>query len=373
MQLEFFHPELTRFAFVIGIIVGILFYDRRYQLVGGIAVPAYLSFTLFLPIIAPAVVAVALATYLLTFWALPYLTRLSPAANFGALVLTSATLHLILDISLLQLGYVDPSSQLLRGIGYVVPGLIAHDFNRQGIRQTLRNMTLSTLIVMLVLLLIAYLLPTHGRTYYSIDIELYTIDLTMMPLLIFLSVVAWIGVSRYQNLRCGGFLGAGFVSLLILKPIELLVFFIVAITTLIIVRVLLLPRAILFGRRRFAAHILTGACLSWLVFRFLELVWDSPTLAVTTPSLTIVSVLLPGLLAHDFDRVGVGRTIAGVSLSVVFILSGTLLISVVWFNWEITIAAMCLLLFLMSSYLLFGIRLLRNTSASQEPSVGESK
>lgn len=303
-----------------------LFYERRHLTTGGIAVPGYLVFALFQPFILPAVFLAALLSYIAIYKGLARLMLLPGAAKFSLTILVSAGIHLALDMFLLTYTSVEASSPLLRGIGYVVPGLIAHDFSRHGIGKTVLNIGAATAVVAVVVIGLLFTFPDLARLETSPVQDVFPVELAYLPLLVFLSLVAWLGVVRLHGLRCGGFLGGAYLTLLVLQPGELVRFIAAAIMTLMVVRVLLDPVAILFGRRRFAAHMLIGACLSWAAFRISELHLDGETISVVTPSLSVLGVLLTGLLANDMDRVGIGRTLLGAFCSVTFTLTGTLLL-----------------------------------------------
>lgn len=326
MTPEFLHPELVRFAFVLGVVISIKFYDERHLTTGGIAVPAYLGFAVFFPLLAPLVIVIALLTFVLVHLILPRFMILSAAAKFSLLVVVSSGFHLLLDAFYISAVPMDDNEALLRGLGYVVPGLIAHDFSRHGVQMTLRNVFLTSVIVALVIAGLAFIAPEFGRFYPSENYSLYPVTLQAMPMLVFLSLIAWVGLTRFCNYRCGGFLGGAFMTLLILQPMELAVFAVTALVTIWVVKYWVEPYTILFGRRKFAAHILVGAILSWLIFIFRETVLVSYTISTVTPSLAVVGVLLTGLLASDLERVGVYRTGIGVLGSVSFTLVGTLLV-----------------------------------------------
>lgn len=326
MTPEFLHPELVRFAFVLGVVISIKFYDERHLTTGGIAVPAYLGFAVFFPLLAPLVIVIALITFAVVHVILPRFLILSAAAKFSLLVVVSSGIHLILDALFLGAVSMDDNEALLRGLGYVVPGLIAHDFSRHGIQMTLRNVLMTSVIVATAIAVLSYLAPEFGRFYPSKDYALYPVTLQAMPMLVFLSLIAWVGLTRFCHFRCGGFLGGAFMTLLILQPMELAVFAVTAAATILTVKYGVEPYTILFGRRKFAAHILVGAILSWMVFIVREAVFLSYTISTVTPSLAVVGVLLTGLLASDLERVGIYRTGIGVLGSVAFTLAGTLLV-----------------------------------------------
>lgn len=349
---QYYHAELARFAFVLGIVVSLLFYERRHLTTGGIAVPGYLAFGIFQPLIVPGVFLAALMSHLVVHRGLARIIIISKAAKFSLTILMSAGIHLLLDAALITFASVEVSSPLLRGIGYVVPGLIAHDFSRHGIWNTSFNIGIASSLVALALITIVSIFPELARLEVSPVMDPFPVALAYLPLLIFLSLIAWLGIVRVHGLRCGGFLGGAYFTVLVMQPEELIRFAAAAFMTLIIVRVFLDPIAILFGRRRFAAFMLIGACLSWAAFRVSELYFAGQTISAITPSLAVVGVLLTGLLASDMDRVGIGWTLLGTWLSVAFTLTGTLLAVEIATFQRASVAGPLLILFLTGSALM---------------------
>lgn len=325
MMEQYYHPELLRFTFVLGVVVSLLFYDRQHLTTGGIAVPGYLAFAIFQPLIVPAVVFSALLALALVRRFLARRILMSDSTVFSLTVVTSAALHALLDYSLVSLELISPSSPLMRGIGYIVPGLIAHDIDRHGLRQTLVNTGSATAIVACAVLAVVFIDPHLARLEASPVRDVFPVDLSYLPILILMGVLAWLGVARRHGLRCGGFIGGGYIALLLLQPWELARLVIIAALTLTLVR-LLSQHAIVFGRRLFGAHMVIGALLAWGSFRWSELYGDGDTIAVVTPSLSIVGMLVAGLISHDADRVGIARTALGMSLAATLALSGTLLV-----------------------------------------------
>ena len=323
---QFYHPDLVRFAFVLGLVVSILFYERRHLTTGGIAVPGYVAFAVFDPLILPALLITALTTHGLVHLGLARLVLLPSDAKFSLTIVVSAGLHLVADLGLLASAGPGAGSQVLRGIGYVVPGLVAHDFARHGVARTITSVSVTSGVVAAALLVAVLALPETARLFPSPEGAPFAIAVDLLPLLVFLSLIAWLGLARVHGLRCGGFLGGAFLTILVAQPGELLRFLATAAATLLIVRRVLDPAMILFGRRRFAAHMLVGSCLSWLTFRVSEAYLAGETIAALKPSLAVLGVLLTGLLSHDMDAGGVGRTLLGATLAVVFSLAGVLLV-----------------------------------------------
>lgn len=357
MTAEFLHPDLVRFAFILGVAVSITFYDHRHLTTGGIAVPAYLSFSIFIPLLAPLIFTIALLTFFVVHIVMPRIFILSASAKFSFQIIVSSAFHLALDIAYFGAVAADDNEALLRGLGYVVPGLISHDFSRHGIATSTKNILLTSSLVAVVLFAIVHLMPDLGRFYPSQGFSLYPVSLQATPLLVLLSLIAWVGLTRFCDFRCGGFLGGAFLTLLILQPEELLFFAIAALVTIGIVKYLIEPHTILFGRRKFAAHILVGGVLSWIIFIVRESVFASYTISTVTPSLAVVGVLLTGLLASDIERVGIGRTAIGIMGSVAFTLIGTLCVVDILFHGVSSYTVpMLLALVAMVSITVFGVR-----------------
>lgn len=322
----FLHPDLVRFAFVVGIVFSVVSYETRYLTTGGVVVPGYIALSVFLPYSAPVILVVALMTYFIVHVAIARVASLTAPARFSVTAVISAALHLVIDGALVFSGAVEPTSPMLRSIGYVVPGLIAHDFARHGIWKTSANILLTSLQVFTVLLVAALALPETGRLFASPREDALLIDLTLLPLLIFFSLIAWLGLARFRNLRCGGFLGAAYVTLLVPQPSEILFFLAATAATAAIVRYAIAPHAILFGRRQFAAYLLVGGCLSWILLKVREVLLVDYTISVVTPSLAVIGVLLTGLFAFDLERAGLARLSLGTAIGAAFTFASVYLV-----------------------------------------------
>lgn len=105
---------------------------------------------------------------------------------------------------------------------------------------------------------------------------------------------------------------AGYLALFALQPMWLAGTIVVAVVTWGVVR--LLERfLLLYGRRLFAMHLLTGMLLGQAVMlagRGLTH-WDW--------GISVIGWIVPGLLSRDFDRQGFMPTVAATALAVVVI------------------------------------------------------
>jgi poly-gamma-glutamate biosynthesis protein PgsC/CapC len=104
------------------------------------------------------------------------------------------------------------------------------------------------------------------------------------------------------GLTPGGIIVPGYVALLLDRPPALLGFLIVALASYGVV--LLLGRfAMLYGTRRFAIAVLAGLTLST------GAQWAAPLLMPNYVEWVGLGFIVPGLLAHQFDRQGVVPTL----------------------------------------------------------------
>jgi poly-gamma-glutamate biosynthesis protein PgsC/CapC len=118
---------------VIGIVVSLAVLELTGVMAGAIIAPGYLALLLDQPRALLAVLAAVVGTHvivsLLTPWLLLYGTRRLAVSILVGLVLASGLAALRGELA----------SELLvwAGLGYIVPGLIAHQWHRQGLLPTL--------------------------------------------------------------------------------------------------------------------------------------------------------------------------------------------------------------------------------------------
>ncbi len=134
---------------------------------------------------------------------------------------------------------------------------------------------------------------------------------------IILGVVLSILFTEWTGLSPAGIIVPGYIALSLHSPQRVCYTLLVAFVTMLLCR--LLGRVlILYGRRRFAAAILVAFLLSEAV----------GAVFAGTPSL--IGCLIPGIIARDFDRQGVIKTL--LSLAVV---TGILVLVLLAMGWPI--------------------------------------
>ena len=132
--------EMVRFAFVLGVAVSMLMYERRHLTTGSIVVPGYIASFIVFPLIILATFFNALVSYLIVNKLLRRWFLLYGRTKFTVLALTS----ILIQTAMLKLTPSGPwlwesDLKLFVGVGYVVPALIAHDMGRQGIAKTTKS------------------------------------------------------------------------------------------------------------------------------------------------------------------------------------------------------------------------------------------
>ncbi|NLE34545.1 MAG: poly-gamma-glutamate biosynthesis protein PgsC [Bacteroidales bacterium] len=129
--------------FIIGLVVGYIFYETTGISPGGVIAPAYFALFIYEPDRIIMTVIIALIVYLIIRGLTPYLI-LYGRRKFLLAVLLSFFLKIMID-TLLQ-----PSVMIkmdLQSIGYIIPGLIANEMGRQRITSTLLGLGIVTLII----------------------------------------------------------------------------------------------------------------------------------------------------------------------------------------------------------------------------------
>jgi poly-gamma-glutamate biosynthesis protein PgsC/CapC len=321
-----FSSEIVRFAFVFGICVSMMLYERLHLTTGSIVVPGYIAVFLVYPMVVIATFANALLSYAIMNHFLRKHFMLYGRTKFTLMALISISIQtLMLKLSPSGPWLWESNIPLFVGAGYVVPALIAHDMGRQGIKRTSKAVLLAGVIVALPIALglvlqlkgVNDLAPLAGFGTMSIDSR-------WIPLAVLLSAASSWGVAHNYNLKAGGFVGAAYVGMFMGDPYQVAVAFTIALITYVLVKYVLMNVLILFGRRKFSAMLLTSSMLSW------TLLWVGPSFLsarvtnhLDLASMALTPLFVPGLLANDMDRTSPVRVVAGAGLAAAFVVPTT--------------------------------------------------
>ena len=137
-------------AFGLGIFLGFIFFELTGLTAGGIIVPGYIALFLEEPLRIVSTVIIAGITYGAVILLSKYLI-LFGRRRFLVAILLGFLLRAAADWLNFQ---VPETGWDLQAIGYVVPGLIANEFLRQGVLNTILGMGIVSVMVYFILQLI---------------------------------------------------------------------------------------------------------------------------------------------------------------------------------------------------------------------------
>ena len=130
-------------AIFLGILLGFIYYEVVGLTPGGIVVPGYIALYFDKPLVLLSTLIAVLVTLALVA-GLSRLVILYGRRAFLAAVMIGFILKWAIEILILRTGW---ASTELVVIGYIVPGLIAHEMRKQGIWQTIVSLILVSGIV----------------------------------------------------------------------------------------------------------------------------------------------------------------------------------------------------------------------------------
>jgi poly-gamma-glutamate biosynthesis protein PgsC/CapC len=313
----FYHSEIVRLALVVSVIVSMLFYERLQLTSGGAIVPAYLALFLPAPLQVVTTVALSYMTYLLVSVVLAKWRILYGRRKFEVEVLVGLALLSTVSVVSGVLGAADPTLVGLSGIGFVVPGVLAHDMFRQGPMRTVLALTATIAIVAVAvfvcvsLLAIAPVIVAPVASAELIGAQSAYPNGLLLPAVI-IGVLVGIWLFARLGLRSGGFVTGAYLALVLNRPLDIAFALGAALITYVIVRHILMRRLLVFGRRKLSAMILVGAIVAWTA----EVAIAALTHDAYHPWLgfTVVTLIVPALIANDMERQGVERTLWGVAI-----------------------------------------------------------
>jgi len=122
-----------------------------------------------------------------------------------------------------------------------------------------------------------------------------------------IGIVVSLVLTEVIGLSAGGIIAPGYVALLLDRPAALAGFLLVAAASYGVVRALSTV-LMLYGHRRFAVAVLTGLTLG------VGLQWASLSAPLYVEWVGL-GLIVPGLLAHQFDRQGVLPTLAMLAIA----------------------------------------------------------
>jgi poly-gamma-glutamate biosynthesis protein PgsC/CapC len=187
--------NLLALAIGIGLLVTLLVTEAFGIAAGGLVVPGYMALKLMQPVNFAITILVALATFAI-IRAMSSFTVIYGRRMTALTILTAYLLGALLELAIgggVAFQWAPDGASLVRGdsatdnlnqtlgtpvfvelgvIGYIIPGLIALWFNRQGIMQTLSALIITSVLVRLTLIVVA---PEAMLAYESGEVALSTL------------------------------------------------------------------------------------------------------------------------------------------------------------------------------------------------------
>ncbi|AAM26221.1 MULTISPECIES: capsular polyglutamate amide ligase/translocase CapC [Bacillus] len=121
-------------ALVLGVTLSLIFTERTGILPAGLVVPGYLALVFNQPVFMLVVLFISILTYVIVTYGVSRFMILYGRRKFAATLITGICLKLLFD-------YCYPVMPFeifeFRGIGVIVPGLIANTIQRQGLPLTI--------------------------------------------------------------------------------------------------------------------------------------------------------------------------------------------------------------------------------------------
>lgn len=136
--------------FIIGLIVGFIFYELTGISPGGVIVPAYFAMFIYDPQKIVITIALALVIYLIIRFLSSHMI-LYGRRRFLLAVVLGFFLKLLIETQIQPMAIMKLD---LQSIGYIIPGLIANEIGRQKIVSTFLSLGIVTLLIFQISLLI---------------------------------------------------------------------------------------------------------------------------------------------------------------------------------------------------------------------------
>lgn len=311
-----FTPDVVRVTLVVGVVLSMILYERVQLTTGGAIVPSYLAMAVYRPAAVAVTLAVGYATYLIVHRWIGRTVILYGRRRFEVEVLVGLALILCTTLIAARAGQLDPMWYGLAGIGFLVPGILAHDMGRQRPGRTVA-VTLAT-AGLLVIFMRAYsavvgILPGAKGTDVVGLASVLGYPRELLVIAVASSVLMGMFVYARLGLRSGGFITGAYLALVSPRWWDLAFTVGVAVVVFLVVVRVLMPRMLIFGRRKLATMILVSGLVAWSAEAAL-IGWSNGDY-VPWRGLTIATLMVPALLANDAQRQGWERTLWGTCLT----------------------------------------------------------
>ncbi|MBE0696366.1 MAG: hypothetical protein IH586_05535 [Anaerolineaceae bacterium] len=321
MHLYPFNTEMARLTIVLGIVIVTLIYKQTGLTLGGVLVPGYLALFVIEPMHILVTLVIAVLAYAIVHNILKKRFMLNGRRLFEVEILVALVLQINWNAFVTLSSSFTSQLTMLYGIGFIIPGLITHEIGRQGVRRTLISTLLGTLIVFLIVTPLAALEEKLPASLTAITTSpllrtqpfQYAFPLSLLPIAIMISLISDMLAYNRFKVRPGGFVTAAYIALFYPRPFDLLFILGAAVITFLFVQVFTNRFTLVFGRIKMGMIVLAGVVIAWL----LEILVIQATHGLFAPwsGFVVIMPLIVALLANDFERQNIGRTLAAVTTS----------------------------------------------------------
>lgn len=136
-------------SLVLGVILSLIFAEKTGVMPAGLVVPGYLALVFDQPVFMIMIFSISLLTFLIVNYGISRITILYGRRKFAAMLVTGIALKLIFDFIYPILPF---EIYEFRGIGVIVPGLIANTIQKQGVILTFTSTLLLSGLTFLIML-----------------------------------------------------------------------------------------------------------------------------------------------------------------------------------------------------------------------------
>ncbi|MBS4195641.1 poly-gamma-glutamate biosynthesis protein PgsC [Lederbergia citri] len=136
-------------SLVLGVILSLIFAEKTGVMPAGLVVPGYLALVFDQPVFMLMIFSISLLTFLIVNYGISRITILYGRRKFAAMLITGIALKLIFDFIYPILPF---EIYEFRGIGVIVPGLIANTIQKQGVILTFTSTLLLSGLTFLIML-----------------------------------------------------------------------------------------------------------------------------------------------------------------------------------------------------------------------------
>lgn len=319
--------ELARLAVVLGVIIGLLIYQRTGLTFGGVIVPGYMASFVTRPVHIFVTLLVAILTHEFINRVVLKRRIIYGRELFELEILLAVIFQSIWTGLLTLFGQMTPELLLFTGVGFVVPGVIAHDIRRQGIQRTVFSTLLGAVSVFLVVELVAGLrdiLPNYDAMIPSPLIRTqpyqYTFPLDWLPVAIIMGILISIFVFKKFKIRPSGFVPSAYLAILIVRPENILFILGASLITYLLVTRGVARVGIIFGRAKLGSMVLVGVLVAWAME--IIVLYASGGTFVLWSGFKAIMPMIVALLANEFERQGPLPTLTATGVSTLLTVLG---------------------------------------------------